>query len=56
MGFEKDDPPRLEDPEDIERARQSLRRIEDVRRRALRWTYAVLTVLVIVVIVLAYTR
>ena len=36
--------------------RESLRGMEEVRRRALRWTYLGLAVLIVVVIVLAYTR
>lgn len=57
MAFDDDDdPPRLTDPEEIEKARKSLRGMEEVRRRALRWTYLGLAVLIVVVIVLAYTR
>lgn len=57
MAFDDDDdPPRLTDPEDIEKARKSLRGMEEVRRRALRWTYLGLAVLIVVVVVLAYTR
>ncbi|MGI9539335.1 MAG: hypothetical protein ACR2N6_04215 [Miltoncostaeaceae bacterium] len=57
MAFDDDDdPPRLTDPEDIEKARKSLRGMEEVRRRALRWTYLGLAILIVVVIVLAYAR
>jgi hypothetical protein len=44
------------DPEKLARARESLAGMAAVRRRALRWVYAGLGVLLIVVIVLALTR
>lgn len=44
------------DPAKLERARETLRCEADMRRKALRWVYAGLAVLVIVVIVLALTR
>ncbi len=57
MAFDDDDdPPRLTDPEEIEKARRSLRGMEDMRRRALRWSYLVIAILIVVVIILAYTR
>jgi hypothetical protein len=44
------------DPEKLAQARKTLAGMAAVRRRALRWAYAGLGVLLIVVIVLALTR
>jgi len=53
---EEPEPERVTDPEAIERSRQGIRELYEVRRNVLRWVYAGLAVLVIVIIVLAMTR
>lgn len=45
-----------DDPESVERRKETMRGVDAVRRRALRWAYAVLGILVIVVVVIALTR
>jgi hypothetical protein len=45
-----------DDPESVERRRETMRGLGVLRRRALRWAYAVLGILVIVVVVIALTR
>jgi len=56
--FDDDDdwPEPEHDPEKLQHARETLRCEAEMRRKALRWVYAGLAVLVIVVIVLALTR
>ena len=44
------------DPEVLENARRQLRSMQEMRKRLLRWTYAGLALLLILVIVLATTR
>ncbi len=53
---EEPEPRRITDPEEIERSRQGIRELYQVRRTVLRWVYAGLAVLVIIVVVLALTR
>ncbi|MGD9571248.1 MAG: hypothetical protein AB7V62_05135 [Thermoleophilia bacterium] len=53
---EEPEPRRITDPEELERSRESIRDLYAVRRTVLRWVYAGLGVLAIVVIVLALTR
>lgn len=53
---EEPEPRRITDPEELERSRESIRELYEVRRRTLRWVYAGLAVLAIIVIVLALTR
>lgn len=53
---EEPEPERVTDPEALRRSRQGIRDLYEVRRRVLRWVYAGLAVLAIVVIVLAATR
>jgi hypothetical protein len=48
--------PLPDDPESVERRRKTALGLAALRRRALRWAYAVLAVLVIVVVVIALTR
>jgi hypothetical protein len=50
------EPRRITDPEELERSRQGIRELYEVRRTVLRWVYAGLAVLAIVVVVLALTR
>ncbi len=45
-----------DDPESVERRREARAKVDAARRRALRWAYAVLGVLLVVVIVIALTR
>ncbi len=56
MGYDDDWPPPLKDPEEIEKARRNLRGITQTHRAALRYVYAGLAILLILVIVLALTR
>ena len=53
---EEPEPRRITDPEELERSRQGIRELYQVRRTVLRWVYAGLAVLVIIVVVLALTR
>jgi hypothetical protein len=53
---EEPEPRRITDPEELERSRQGIRELYEVRRTVLRWVYAGLAVLVIIVVVLALTR
>ncbi len=53
---EEPEPERVTDPAALERSREGIRELYDVRRRVLRWVYAGLAVLLIVIIVLALTR
>lgn len=53
---EEPEPERVTDPEALERSRQSIRELYEVRRNVLRWVYAGLALLAIIVIVLATTR
>ncbi len=54
---DEDDWPEPErDPVVLENARQQLRSLQEMRKRLLRWTYAGLALLLILVIVLATTR
>ena len=50
---DEDWPERPDDPESIERRRQAMREVSEVKRRALRWAYAGLGVLIALVIYLA---
>ena len=45
-----------DDPEAVERRRQARVKVDAARRRALRWAYAALGLLLVVVIVVALTR
>lgn len=45
-----------DDPESVERRRQTRRGLDLLGRRSMRWAYAALGVLVIVVVVVALTR
>jgi len=45
-----------DDPESVERRRKTMLGMAALRRRALRWAYAALGILVIVVVVVALTR
>jgi hypothetical protein len=58
MGYDDDDdwPEPERDPEKLAIAREQIAGMRDVRRRLLRWTYAGLAILVIVVILLATLR
>ena len=58
MAYDDDDewPEPERDPEKLEIARQRLASMLDQRKRILRWTYAALGVLLILVIVLATLR
>ena len=53
---EEPEPERLTDPEAIERSRERIRELYEVRRTVLRWVYFGLAVLAVIVIVLALTR
>ena len=50
------EPRRITDPEELERSREGIRELYEVRRTVLRWVYAGLAVLAIIVIALALTR
>lgn len=50
---EDDFPPPLTDPEEIERAKQAYASTFDLRRKALRYAYVVLGLLIVLVIYLA---
>jgi hypothetical protein len=55
--YDDDDWPEPErDPEKLENARRRFAETREARKRALRWAYAILGVLLIVVIVLAVLR
>lgn len=57
MADDDDDwPPPETDPETIENARSKLREARRSQERILRWSYAIIAILVIVVIVLVVTR
>lgn len=57
MAWDDDEWPDLpDDPEATERRREAMAEVRAAREKALRWGYAVLGVLVIVVVVLALTR
>ena len=57
VAYDDDEWPEPErDPEVLENARRQLRDLQEMRRRLLRWTYAGLGILLIIVIVLATTR
>ena len=56
MGYDDDWPPPLEDPEEIKQARENARSVIYRHRAALRYVYAGLGILLILVIVLALTR
>ncbi|MDX6554068.1 MAG: hypothetical protein QOD86_263 [Miltoncostaeaceae bacterium] len=58
MAYDDDDdwPPPEHDPAALENARRQLRSMQETRKRILRWTYAGLGILLILVIVLATTR
>lgn len=59
MAWDDDDadwPEPERDPEKLAVARERIAGIREARQRLLRWTYAGLAVLIIVVIVLATTR
>ena len=58
MAYDDDEPEpeRVTDPEALERSRQGIRELYEVRRNVLRWVYAGLGLLAIIVIVLATTR
>ena len=59
MAYDDDDddwPEPEHDPEKLESARRRFAETRELRRRVLRWAYAVLAVLLIVVIVLATLR
>ena len=58
MAYDDEDewPEPTRDPETLENARRQLRSLQEMRKRLLRWTYAGLAVLLILVIVLASTR
>jgi hypothetical protein len=53
---EEPEPRRVTDPEELDRSRQGIRELYEVRRNVLRWVYAGLAVLVIIIVVLAVTR
>lgn len=53
---EEPEPERMTDPEALERSRQGIRELYEVRRTVMRWVYAGLGVLAIIVVVLAVTR
>ncbi len=53
---EEPEPRRITDPEELERSRESIRGLYEVRRTVLRYVYAGLGLLAIIVIVLALTR
>ena len=53
---EEPEPEPLRDPEKIAESRARIRELYEVRRTVLRWVYAGLAVLLIVIIVLAMTR
>jgi hypothetical protein len=53
---EEPEPRRITDPEELERSREGIRELYEVRRTVLRWVYAGLAVLAIIVIALALTR
>ncbi len=50
---EEEWPDLAKDPEALERRRQAMRQMSDMRRRALRWAYAGLGLLIVLVIYLA---
>jgi hypothetical protein len=50
---DEDWPELSDDPESIERRRQAMREVSEFRRRALRWAYAGLGVLIALVVYLA---
>jgi hypothetical protein len=58
MGWDDEDewPEPDRDPESLERRRRAIGEVASARRRLLRWAYAGLGILLIVVIVLALTR
>ncbi len=57
MAWDDDEWPDLpDDPEATERRRQAMAEVRRAREKALRYGYAVLGVLVVVVIILALTR
>jgi hypothetical protein len=59
MGYDDDDdwPPPERDPETLDRARRQIHRtVREANRRILRWIYAGLALLTILVIILALTR
>lgn len=58
MGWDEDDDDWTpdHDPESLERRREAIAEIAGARRRLLRWVYGILGILLIVVIVLAYTH
>lgn len=58
MAYDDDEPEprRITDPEELDRARARIRELYEVRRTVLRWVYAGLALLAILVIVLALTR
>lgn len=54
MAYDDDEWPEPErDPEKLAAARESIAGMREARRRMLRWTYAILGVLLIIVILLA---
>lgn len=53
---EEPEPEPLRDPEKLEQSRARIREFYEVRRTVLRWVYAGLAVLLIIVVVLASTR
>lgn len=53
---EEPEPEPLRDPEKLEQSRARIREFYEVRRTVLRWVYAGLAVLVIIIVVLAATR
>jgi hypothetical protein len=53
---EEPEPERITDPEELERSRARIRELYEVRRTVLRYVYAGLAVLAIIVVVLALTR
>ncbi len=50
---EEEWPDLAKDPDALERRRQAMRQMSDMRRRALRWAYAGLGLLIVLVIYLA---
>jgi hypothetical protein len=58
MAWEDDDdwPEPERDPEKLERARRSIAGIADLRRRLLRWAYAIIFVLLVVIVLVATLR
>jgi hypothetical protein len=58
MGWDDDDEyPELDrTPEGVERRRRALGSVNEVRRRALRWAYACVGALIVVVILVATLR